>query len=183
MRLKDKTAIVVGAGQTPGTTIGNGRAMAILFSREGADVLCVDRDGVRAEETVAMILKEGGRAAALEANITKPDAGAAIIAAAKARFGRIDILVNNVGIGGRDGPAHKVEEADFDRTMSVNLKGIRSVASSATLIELIADPTATNSMAEPTSVIPVTRQVGGVALSFNHTFPPYSISVLRLSAK
>ena len=123
MRLKDKTAIVVGAGQTPGTTIGNGRAMAILFAREGADVLCVDRDGARAQETVEMILKEGGRAAALEANITKSDAGAAIVAAAKARFGRIDILVNNVGIGGRDGPAHKVEEADFDRTMSVNLKG------------------------------------------------------------
>ena len=123
MRLKDKTAIVVGAGQTPGTTIGNGRAMAILFAREGADVLCVDRDGARAQETVDMIVKEGGRAAAFEANITKPDAGAAIIAAAKARFGHIDILVNNVGIGGRDGPAHKVEEADFDRTMSVNLKG------------------------------------------------------------
>lgn len=69
------------------------------------------------------------------------------------------------------------------QTVSVNLNGIRSVAASATLIELAADPTATNSMAEPTSVVPVTRQVGGVALSFKHTFAPYSISVLRLSAK
>ena len=49
MRLKDKTAIMVGAGQTPGTTIGNGRAMALLFAREGADVLCVDRDGARVD--------------------------------------------------------------------------------------------------------------------------------------
>ena len=80
MRLKDKTAIVSGAGQTPGTTIGNGRAMAILFAREGADVLCVDRDGARAQETVDMILKEGGRAAALEANIAKSGAGDTIVA-------------------------------------------------------------------------------------------------------
>ena len=124
MRLKDMTAIVVGAGQTPGTTIGNGRAMAILFAREGADVLCVDRDGARAEETVAMIVKEGGRAASLEANITKAGAADALIAAAKSRFGHIDILVNNVGIGGGDGPAHKVEEAVFDRIMAVNLKSM-----------------------------------------------------------
>jgi NAD(P)-dependent dehydrogenase (short-subunit alcohol dehydrogenase family) len=66
MRLEGKTAIIVGAGQTPGTTIGNGRAMAILFAREGADVLCVDRDGARAAETVEMITKEGRRAESLE---------------------------------------------------------------------------------------------------------------------
>lgn len=122
MRLEGKTAIIVGAGQTPGTTIGNGRAMAILFAREGADVLCVDRDGARAAETVAMIEKDGGRATSLQADTTKPGAADAIVAAAKARFGRIDILVNNVGIGGRDGPAHKLEEDAFDRIMTVNLK-------------------------------------------------------------
>jgi NAD(P)-dependent dehydrogenase (short-subunit alcohol dehydrogenase family) len=123
MRLANKTAIVSGAGQTPGSTIGNGRAMAILFAREGADVLCVDRDGARAEETAQMIVKEGGKAASFAADIAKSGAADAIIAAAKQRFGRLDILINNVGIGGRDGPVHKVEEADFDRTMSVNLKG------------------------------------------------------------
>jgi NAD(P)-dependent dehydrogenase (short-subunit alcohol dehydrogenase family) len=123
MRLKGKTAIVVGAGQTPGTTIGNGRAMAILFAREGADVLCVDRDGARAAETAAMIEKEGGTAGSLEANIVKAGEADAIIAAAKARFGHIDILVNNVGIGGGDAPAHKIDEAAFDRIVNVNLKG------------------------------------------------------------
>lgn len=131
MRLKGKTAIIVGAGQTPGTTIGNGRAMAILFAREGADVLCVDRDGARAAETAQMIEKEGGRAASLEADTTKPGRADAIIAAAKARFGRIDILVNNVGIGGRDGPAHKLEEDAFDRIMTVNLKSTWLVSKAA----------------------------------------------------
>jgi NAD(P)-dependent dehydrogenase (short-subunit alcohol dehydrogenase family) len=124
MRLKDKTAIVVGAGQTPGSTIGNGRAMAMLFAREGAHVLCVDRDGARAEETVALIAKEGGKAIAYECDITKKGAADALIAEAKSRLGRIDILINNVGIGGRDGPAHRLEEDAFDRILSVNLRGM-----------------------------------------------------------
>ncbi len=123
-RLKGKTAIVVGAGQTPGETIGNGRAMSILFAREGAEVLCVDRVAERAEETATMIVAEGGKATAFTANVTKADDVAAMIEEAKTRLGRIDILVNNVGIGGGDGPAHRVEEAAFDRILSVNLKGM-----------------------------------------------------------
>ncbi|MBR7620179.1 SDR family oxidoreductase [Phenylobacterium sp. 20VBR1] len=123
-RLKGKTALIVGAGQTPGETIGNGRAMSILFAREGAQVLCVDRVAERAEETAAMIVAEGGQATAFTANVTKADDVAVMIEEAKARLGRIDILVNNVGVGGGDGPAHRVEEAAFDRILSVNLKGM-----------------------------------------------------------
>ena len=124
-RLEGKTAVVVGAGQTPGETVGNGRAMAILFAREGADVLCVDRDLARAEETAALIVAEGGKAGALAADIVKQADCEAIVAAAKARFSRIDILCNNVGIGGGgDGPAHRLSEEAFDRILSVNLKGM-----------------------------------------------------------
>jgi len=124
MRLAGKTAIVVGAGQSPGETVGNGRAMALLFAREGAEVFCVDRALDRAEETVALVAAEGGMASAFAANITKAADCAAMIEAAKARLGRIDILVNNVGIGGGgDGPAHKLTEEAFDRILAVNLKG------------------------------------------------------------
>ncbi|MDP3298848.1 MAG: SDR family NAD(P)-dependent oxidoreductase, partial [Phenylobacterium sp.] len=116
-------AVVCGAGQTPGQTIGNGRAMAILFAREGAKVLCVDRVVERAQETVDLITAEGGHAYALAANIAKAEGAEAVVAAAAETLGRLDILVNNVGIGGGDGPAHKVEEDAFDKIMAVNLKG------------------------------------------------------------
>ena len=124
MRLEGKRAVVVGAGQTPGETVGNGRAAALLFAREGAVVLCVDRQGDRAAETVAMIEAEGGKAFALEADVASAEGCAAIIEAAKSRLKGLDVLMNNVGIGGGDAPAHVLEEAVFDRILAVNLKAM-----------------------------------------------------------
>ncbi len=123
-RLANKAAVVVGAGQTPGTTIGNGRATAILFAREGARVLLIDRDLASADETAAMIAAEGGVALTFAADITREADCQALVAEAKAKLGRIDILHNNVGIGAGDGPAHRLEEAAFDKIMAVNLKGM-----------------------------------------------------------
>ncbi|BCW90768.1 2,5-dichloro-2,5-cyclohexadiene-1,4-diol dehydrogenase LinX [Alphaproteobacteria bacterium SO-S41] len=124
-RLAGKIAVVAGAGQTPGETVGNGRSIALLFAREGAAVLCADRDEARAAETAALIVGEGGSAVALQADISKPAGAAALTAAALQRWERLDILVNNVGIGGGgDGPAHALEEAAFDRILAVNLKGM-----------------------------------------------------------
>jgi NAD(P)-dependent dehydrogenase (short-subunit alcohol dehydrogenase family) len=122
-RLAGKIAIVVGAGQSAGETIGNGRATAVLFAREGAQVLCVDRHLDSALETVAMIVAEDGNAAAHQADVSRDGDCAALVAEANTRWGRIDILVNNVGIGGGgDGPAHRAEEAAWDRILAVNLK-------------------------------------------------------------
>ena len=123
-RLSGKTAIIVGAGQTPGATIGNGRAMAILFAREGADVMCVDRHFDSALETVAMVEKEGGpgKASAFQADVSRPADCVAITREAVLRLKRIDILVNNVGTGGGDAPPHAIEEEAWDRIMDVNLK-------------------------------------------------------------
>ena len=125
-RLAGKTAVVVGAGQQPGETTGNGRAIALTLAREGAEVLCVDRDHARAEATVAEITDAGGTAFALAADIvTEADA---IVSAALERWGRIDICVDNVGIGHRgDGPAHAHDDDAFETVFAVNFTGARKL--------------------------------------------------------
>ncbi len=123
MRMKDKVGIVVGAGQTPGETIGNGRATAILLAREGAKVLLVDRDIKSAEDTAAMIAKEGGTAKCIAGDWTSTADCKAYVKACLDAWGRIDFLHNNVGIGANDGPPERVTEEAFDRIIQVNLKG------------------------------------------------------------
>ena len=123
-RLKDKTALVMGGGQTPGDTIGNGRATSLVFAREGANVVVVDARLESAKDTVAMIEDEGGRALALEADATREADCARVVETCLAEFGRLDVLHNNVGIGGEDaGPAHVTEEV-WDQIMDVNLKSV-----------------------------------------------------------
>ena len=123
-RLQGKVAIVVGAGQTPGETIGNGRATAILFAREGARVMLLDRDVESALETQAMIEKEGGESVAFRTDVTCEADCRAMAEACTETYGRIDVLHNNVGIGTGDaGPVHLTEEA-WDRIFDVNLKGM-----------------------------------------------------------
>jgi NAD(P)-dependent dehydrogenase (short-subunit alcohol dehydrogenase family) len=125
MRLNNKIAIVVGAGQGPGEGMGNGRATALRFAQEGARVLAVDRSLASAEETAGMIARAGGTAAAFEADVTKETTLQAMIAEAQRRWGRIDILHNNVGVsiaGGDASPTEITEEA-FDRIVAINLRG------------------------------------------------------------
>lgn len=125
MRLEEKVAMVVGAGQTPGATMGNGRASAMIFAREGARVLAVDRDLASAEETVALIRDAGGEAQAMAADVTDEASLAAAVRACVDRWERLDVLHNNVGIsvaGGDASPTEITVEA-FDQIMAVNLRG------------------------------------------------------------
>jgi NAD(P)-dependent dehydrogenase (short-subunit alcohol dehydrogenase family) len=124
MRLKDKVAIVVGAGQSPGEGIGNGRATALTFAREGAKVLCVDRDLASAQETVDLIAAKGGQAAAFKADVTRDSEIKALVADAMRRWGRIDVLHNNVGVSlaGGDAELLAITEEAFDRCVAINLK-------------------------------------------------------------
>jgi NAD(P)-dependent dehydrogenase (short-subunit alcohol dehydrogenase family) len=124
MRLADKIAVVVGAGQTPGTTIGNGRATAVLFARQGARVLVVDRDASSAAETADMIQTDGGEAQVCVADITDEADAARIPVACLAAFGRLDVLVNNVGIGAGDSGVVAMEREVWDRIFEVNLTGL-----------------------------------------------------------
>ena len=124
MRLQDKVAIVVGGGQTPGDTIGNGRATALLFAREGAKVVVADRRLASAEETAEAIAKAGGEAVPAEADATDSAACEALVAGCVERFGRLDVLHNNVGIGDGDGSAIRITEAAWDRIFDVNLKSV-----------------------------------------------------------
>ena len=126
-RLSGKTAVVVGAGQQPGDTMGNGRAIALRFAQEGANVLCADRDDERAE-AVANEIGEGAFALAADIVTQAP----LIIERAHDLWGRIDILVNNVGIGHRnDGPAHRCDDDAFQEVFAVNFTGARRVIAAA----------------------------------------------------
>jgi NAD(P)-dependent dehydrogenase (short-subunit alcohol dehydrogenase family) len=122
-RLEGKVGIVVGAGQTPGDTIGNGRAAALLFAREGAKVMLVDQDLQRAEETAALIASAGGLALCVAGDWTRADDCKAYVGACVAAWGRVDFLHNNVGVGAGDGPPADISEDAYDRIMRTNLKG------------------------------------------------------------
>ena len=124
MRLQGRIAIVVGGGQQPGETMGNGRAVALRFAEEGAGVLVVDVDGAAAEATVAMIAAKGGKASALAADVTREADCEAIAKAAVVRHGRIDILHNNVGRARGDAGTAELTTAMWDELMALNIRGM-----------------------------------------------------------
>ncbi len=121
-RLRGKVAIVTGAGSR-GPGLGNGKAAAILFAREGAHVLCVDQALPRAEETVELIRGEGGEAAAHAADVTRAEDCQAMVEAAAARWGGLDVLHNNVGIESRKDLLETTEE-EWDQVLEVDLKSV-----------------------------------------------------------
>lgn len=121
-KLTDRVAIVVGAGSS-GPGWGNGKCTAITFAREGAKVFCVDRKRAAAEETVGLIEKEVGkdRAVAFEADASNNASVKAMVDACMEKWGRVDILDNNVGIGSQGGPV-ELSEDEWHRVFDVNVK-------------------------------------------------------------
>ena len=121
-RVAGKIAIVTGAGSS-GPGMGNGKASAILYAREGARVLAVDSNLEAAEETKHLIDQEGGECLVFRADVSKSSDCKSFVDKCVQAFGRIDILHNNVGIIVPGGPV-EISEETWDRVMDVNLKSM-----------------------------------------------------------
>lgn len=118
-RMKNKVVLVFGAGSV-GPGFGNGKAAAVAYAREGGCVVCVDVDLDAAKNTLDVIEAEGGTGLALAADVTRSIDIAAVVEKTMERFGRIDVLHNNVGINLPGGAAEATEES-WRRVLDVNL--------------------------------------------------------------
>jgi NAD(P)-dependent dehydrogenase (short-subunit alcohol dehydrogenase family) len=121
-RLSNRIAIVFGAGSV-GPGWGNGKAVAVSFAREGATVVAVDLNQEAAEETVAIITNEGGSAIACGADVTLTSAVEKLVSTVTDKFGRIDILHNNVGLARMGGPL-ELSATDWHQAIDINLTSI-----------------------------------------------------------
>lgn len=117
-RFADKVVIVTGAGS------GIGRATAVAFAEEGAIVAAVDIDHAKAERTVAEIVGKDGAGLAIQADVAQEADWIDVVARVKEKYGRINILFNNAGVGGDGKPLMDLETAAWDRLMAVNLRGV-----------------------------------------------------------
>jgi NAD(P)-dependent dehydrogenase (short-subunit alcohol dehydrogenase family) len=126
-RLDGRVAIVTGAGSRS-SDIGNGRAAAILLARRGAKVLLLDNNLEAAQETRRMIEAEGGTSLAAQADVSKKDDCRRAVEAAVDAWGRVDILVNNVGVGGPSGTAVEVDADEWETALRINVTSMMLMA-------------------------------------------------------
>ncbi|WP_254453419.1 SDR family NAD(P)-dependent oxidoreductase [Siccirubricoccus sp. G192] len=126
--LEGKVAIVTGAGSRPGEGVGNGRAAAILFARAGARVVLADANAEWAEETQRMIAAEDGESLVVQADVTRPEDCRKIVRAAVEAYGRLDILLNNVGVSGPPGTAEEVDLEAWSHGLLVNVTSMMLMA-------------------------------------------------------
>ena len=130
-RIEGEKAIVVGAGQPRHHLLGNGRAIATMLAREGAEVCAVDRDKDRAEETVARSLADGGLAHSVTADVSDLDDCARLVAESRTTMGPLDVLVNNAGVSYCDAGPLDLEPEPWQEIMDINLRGIWLVSKAA----------------------------------------------------
>ena len=160
-RLKGKVALIIGAGQSPGEEMGNGRATTIRFAQEGAAILAVDLNEESARETLAMAEVEDLDAETFQADVSITENIRAAVEHANRKWGRIDILQYNVGVSIMGGPPTLDEMTDetFDRVHEINLRGAMMAAK---------------------FVAPIMRKQGGGAVNFIssmsavETYTPYA---------
>lgn len=138
-RLDGKVAIVTGAGSL-GDGLGNGRATCLLLAEAGATVVCADRDPATAERTVEMIVQEGGKAASICADVSSEKDCETLVTRAKDTFGRLDILINNVGIMGAEGTAVETDAGEWDQGLRVNVTSMMLMAKYAIPLMLKNEP-------------------------------------------
>lgn len=122
-RLEGKIAVVIGAGQRPGETMGNGRAISVLFAREGAKVLLVDRVLDAAKDTQKQIESEGGVGVPFEADATKLEDCGKVVEKCLELYGRIDIFVYNIGTGDAKNSLEMLPK-NWDTVFNINLRGL-----------------------------------------------------------
>ncbi len=165
MRLQDRVAVITGAGS------GIGRAMSLLFAREGARVLAADLDGAAAEETAAQV---GAQCVAMRVDASQPEEVRAMIERAVAEMGRIDVLCNNAGIGSTTDVVD-CEPDDWDRVMTVNVRSVflgckyavphmvrqgrGAIVNTASVAGMVGVPKRASYCASKGAVIALTRQV------------------------
>lgn len=122
-RLEGRVAVITGAGAI-GPGWGNGRATAILFAREGAKIFAIDKDMASLAETVAELERDGEEFDTCVCDVTNSASIKSMVDSCMARFGRIDILVNNVGGGGQVAGAVELPEEVWDLQIDLNLKSV-----------------------------------------------------------
>jgi len=117
MLLADKIAIITGGGR------GIGRAMALKFALEGATIVVAARTKSEIEEVALAVRSQGGRSAAVQADVANEQECEHLISACEALFGRVDILVNNAGEYGPVKPVEEISSLEWDRVIAVHLRG------------------------------------------------------------
>jgi NAD(P)-dependent dehydrogenase (short-subunit alcohol dehydrogenase family) len=125
--LRGKVAIVTGAGSRA-DGVGNGRAASILLAEAGAKLVLLDENEAWAQRTRQMVETEGGEAIVVRADVTRPQDCAGAVEAAVERFGRLDVLVNNVGVSGPRGDAVALDLEEWDRGLRVNVTSMMLMA-------------------------------------------------------
>jgi NAD(P)-dependent dehydrogenase (short-subunit alcohol dehydrogenase family) len=159
-RLQGKVAIVAGAGQQEGEKVGNGRATALTFAREGAKVALMDRERAAAQDTAAEIDRGGGEALVIDGDVSVESDCQAVVAACRERFGALDILHHNVGVARGDGWCEGIVLERWEQIMRVNAGGALMMAKAA---------------------LPAMREQGGGAITFVSSIAAVVAGTARMS--